>query len=610
MSVLAGRQTARAADTDDSVRAADAEGTVDTNRPVEPEPPATDTTPPTGTADTTGTVAAAYQVSEPEAAVDLDDLTARVDGLRRLLKVVSGRVPVDRLTTARAVVDRAGERLRLSRDHTVVALAGATGGGKSSLFNALSGLELSRVGFRRPTTNAAHACVWNPSGAAELLDWLGIPKRHQIARETVLDGDSEAALRGLVLLDLPDFDSVEVGHHLEVDRLTGLADLLVWVLDPQKYADAVLHQRYLKGLLRYRPVTVVVLNQIDRLAPEDAQRCLDDTRRLLDEDGLAGVRLIGTSAATGDGVGELRELLADTVAARQASLQRLAGDVATAVASVEHLVGPQVAEDAVDRSMVNALATRLGDSAGASAVATVAATAYRRRGGQATRWPVARWVSGLRPDPVRRLAAATGVPLPAGGPQTRHRHALPEPSAAQRSQVDLAVRALADQVSEGLPDPWPESITAVARAEVDTLPGELDRVIRETDLGAHRTPFWWRAIQAVQWLFLVAALVGAVWLLARVVMLFFALPELPTPTVGYLPVPTTLLVGGLLGGLILSVLARPLVGYSARRFAVRAERTLRAAIAALARERVVAPIRGELHAYAEARDALAAAHGR
>ncbi|MGH3648150.1 MAG: GTPase, partial [Micromonosporaceae bacterium] len=341
--------------------------------------------------------------------VDADGLVAQVDGLRRLLKAVSGRVPVERLTTARAVVDRAGERLRLSREHTVVALAGATGSGKSSLFNALSGLELSRVGFRRPTTSAAHACVWNPSGAAELLDWLGIPKRHQIARESVLDGEAEAALRGLVLLDLPDFDSVEVTHHLEVDRLTGLADLLIWVLDPQKYADAVVHKRYLKGLKAYRAVTVVVLNQIDRLTGEDAERCLTDVRRLLDEDGLDGVRLLGTSAATGAGVGELRDLLTDTVAAREATLLRLAGDIDTAVASVEHLVSHEVAEDSVDRAMVNSLAIKLGDSAGVSAVASVAAATYRHRGLQATRWPIGRWFARLRPDPIKRLAAKAGV---------------------------------------------------------------------------------------------------------------------------------------------------------------------------------------------------------
>ena len=56
------------------------------------------------------------------------------------------------------------------------------------------------------------------------------------------------ALRGLVLLDLPDFDSVEARHRLEVDRLLRLVDLVVWVLDPQKYADRVVHQQYLAAV--------------------------------------------------------------------------------------------------------------------------------------------------------------------------------------------------------------------------------------------------------------------------------------------------------------------------------------------------------------------------
>ena len=542
--------------------------------------------------------------------VNADQLLSRMEGLRRLLKVMSSRVPVDQLATAQTVVDRAGERLRLSRDHTVVAIAGATGSGKSSLFNALSGLELSRVGFRRPTTSAAHACVWNPSGAAELLDWLGIPKRHQIARETVLDGDSEAALRGLVLLDLPDFDSVEVTHHLEVDRLTGLADLMIWVLDPQKYADAVLHDRYLKGLRHYTDVTVVVLNQIDRLSPEDAQRCLADVRRLLDEDGLTNVRLMATSATTRQGIPELRALLAETVASRQAWLQRLASDLDTAVASMAHLSGPAVAEDAVSRSMINTLATRLGDSVGVSAVASVAAETYRHRGLQAVRWPVTRWIAKLRPDPIGRIAARAGVARPAGEPEShRPRHAAAEPSAAQRSQVDLAVRELAEQVSDGLPEPWPEAITTAARTHIDSLPEELDRVVSTTDLGTHRTSAWWRLTNVLQWLFFAVAAVGAGWLLARLVLDLLAFGELEVPTIGLVPIPTLLLGGGVLLGLVVSALARPLVIRSARRFRHRAERQLRAAVAAIARERVVAPVRSELHAYADAQDALAAARG-
>ena len=60
---------------------------------------------------------------------------------------------------------RAGERLRLGGDHTIVALVGATGSGKSSLFNALSGMEIADVGARRPLTSLPMACVWGADGA-------------------------------------------------------------------------------------------------------------------------------------------------------------------------------------------------------------------------------------------------------------------------------------------------------------------------------------------------------------------------------------------------------------------------------------------------------------
>jgi energy-coupling factor transporter ATP-binding protein EcfA2 len=251
--------------------------------------------------------------------------------LEAALTVGADRLEPDAVSAAREVLARAGERLRLSGEHTVVAIAGATGSGKSSLFNALAGLDISPVGLRRPTTDAPMACVWGPEGAAPLLDWLGIPKRHQINRESVLDADRQSALRGLVLLDLPDHDSNELSHRLTVDRLVEMVDLVIWVVDPQKYADQLLHSRYLRRLAGHRDVTMVVLNQIDTLSPTAAMACLQDLQRLLDEDGLSGVRLLTTAAPTGDGVPALRVVVTSVVARREAMTARLSADLDTAV---------------------------------------------------------------------------------------------------------------------------------------------------------------------------------------------------------------------------------------------------------------------------------------
>src|SRR5674476_686316 len=92
------------------------------------------------------------------------EVSVRLDGLSRAMDAAQGRIDDDLLEPAAEVVDRASERLRLSGEHTIVALAGATGSGKSSLFNALTDLELAGTGVRRPTTSWTLACAWDPMG--------------------------------------------------------------------------------------------------------------------------------------------------------------------------------------------------------------------------------------------------------------------------------------------------------------------------------------------------------------------------------------------------------------------------------------------------------------
>ncbi|CPU67872.1 Uncharacterised protein [Mycobacteroides abscessus] len=55
------------------------------------------------------------------------DLAARTTALETAVRAGEGRVDADLLADARTVVARARERDGLSADHTVVALAGATG---------------------------------------------------------------------------------------------------------------------------------------------------------------------------------------------------------------------------------------------------------------------------------------------------------------------------------------------------------------------------------------------------------------------------------------------------------------------------------------------------
>ncbi|MGX1760027.1 GTPase [Streptomyces lydicus] len=272
-------------------------------------------------------------------------LRGRLDALRELIALSRSRLDGRALEGAGRVLETADERYRLSGEHTVVAIAGATGSGKSSLFNALAGANRSQVGPRRPTTAEPVACVWpgSRSGAEGLLHRLGVPAHR---RHAPADGSSE--LHGLILIDLPDHDSSATEHRAQVDRMLGLVDAVIWVVDPEKYADAVLHERYLRPLAGYAEVMFVVLNQVDRLPGDAADQVVDDLRRLLDEDGLAlgehgepGAAVLALSAATGRGVGELREALGQFVAERGAADRRLAADVDAAAERLRSVYAAQ-----------------------------------------------------------------------------------------------------------------------------------------------------------------------------------------------------------------------------------------------------------------------------
>lgn len=537
-------------------------------------------------------------------------LVSRIRALEEAAELCRGRVDDEAVEAARHVVDHADRRLAMSGAATVVALAGATGSGKSSLFNALSGTELAAVGVRRPTTARALACTWGKEPAEELLDWLDIPRRH------ALEPDPEAAeaLDGLVLLDLPDHDSTEVSHRLEVDRLVELVDALVWVVDPQKYADAALHDRYLIPLAGHAEVMMVVLNQIDRLSPEARQACVRDLRRLLAEEGLGPVEVMAVSAETGEGIAELRSELARLVAEKKAAARRLAADVTGAAARLGDASGTAPAAQ-VRRQSVQRMDAALARAAGVGVVTEAVGKAWRLRGGYATGWPVLSWLAKFRPDPLRRLhlgrlgAGSKRRAIGTAGEAPTSRSSLPATTGVQRAGVDTAIRTFADEAGAGLSRGWAEAIKAAARAESAALPDALDRAIARTDLDLDRHRRWWNAVRVLQWLLFGAVLVGLGWLTSAVVLAYLQLPPLPQVTWWGIPAPTVLVGGGVLSGLLVAGLSRIGVEVGARRRVRAADRALRAAIAAVTDELVIRPVGDELGRYERARAALERARG-
>jgi GTP-binding protein EngB required for normal cell division len=563
-------------------------------------------------------------------------LPGRLASLTELTRIGAGRTGADGfsqelISDAEALLRRSGERMRMSASHTVVALTGGTGSGKSSLFNALAGSNFSPPGVMRPTTKHLHACVWGMEGAAPLLDWLGVQRRHRYARASALD-DGEASLTGLLLLDLPDHDSVVTGSAAMVDRLVKLADMLVWVLDPLKYADASVHRRYLMPLAGHAAVTTVVLNQADTLTPQQAADCENDLRRLLDAEGLTETPVLVTSATTGAGLDDLRRALARTVAIRRAATDRITADIDALLErftvyagdSVPGWLPPEIAMPqlsagpAPDAAAFEAIGDAENGSASASpwpsasppreqdrwspndqsakpdgvpqapsapwqdaspkAVAGVDGPSNGHTGGsgdwkpwQANAVPAAPvstsrppWEdatpdgkeAGLpAPDPVayvpsapatvlttafakaagmaaatetlnnaRERTAAAYVSWPParlvarlrGQGTTAARKALAGNSSdapqAQRSDIDNAITVFADEVGGSLPEPWSRTVRAAARSRANEAQAALGTAVAQGLPARDKVTGWWRLAAFAQWLLMLLALAGLVWI--------------------------------------------------------------------------------------------------
>ncbi|MEU6168995.1 YfjP family GTPase [Streptomyces tanashiensis] len=518
-------------------------------------------------------------------------LRSRLDALHELVGLSRTRVESEALAEAGRVLDEAAARQRLSSRHTVVALAGATGSGKSTLFNALAGVPVSETGLRRPTTSAPIALSWS-EGAAGLLDRLSVPSR--LRRRPLAGGAADTELQGLVLVDLPDHDSAVTAHRDQVDRVLGLVDAVIWVVDPEKYADAALHERYLRPFAGHAEVTFVVLNQIDRLGNEAADLVLDDLRRLLDEDGVAlgehgepGATVLAVSALTGEGIPELRELIARFVQERTAPERRLAADVDAAAARLRQAYVAD-GRPGLDERARDAFTDRLAVAVGAQAAGEAAERVWRRGAIRACGTPwlrLYRWYERLRAHGSTDPHLATPV----------------EDELTARQRVEQAVRIVADEASRGLPAPWAQAVREAAERGAEGLPEALDELAVSLGDPAARPPrpAWWPAAVLAQAVMTLLQIFGALWLVGQIVG--FVQP-------GLLP-PVLVMLGGIIGGPLVEWACEGAVKGPARRYGQEAERRLREAAAACGRARVLDPVAAELMRYREVREQYATVVG-
>ena len=547
---------------------------------------------------------------------------ARLDALARLADAAQDRLPEEALGPAGEVLRRAADRFGLSAEHTAAVIAGATGVGKSSLFNSLVGIGLSPVAVRRPTTTQAIACVWEAERLAEarpLLDRLGVAERRQLTRDSALDNTKvRDSLAGLVLVDLPDYDSAIHEDQTEVDTAVELADVVVWVTDPQKYADAVWHERYLKQLAHHAEVMVIVLNQIDRLPPESIGECVEDLTRLVENDGLVGVPVFPVSVRSGQGVDELRRELTNRVSGRRAAADRLAADVDWVAEKLAPYLLPSADQaglaDAADPELPEPIRAEvlegLRSAAGVSSLADVVSVRLAEHAAAAVASPlrqfgvalgresggqtVGRTVGRTGGRTSGQTAGHTGGQLAGAAGHRSLKELLqlateplsqvPAPVPVDRAALETVLARLADASLAGLPPDWARTARRELLGRRTELAQQIDAALAECEFDPERAERR-LAIRLLHTLCLIMVAGG-------VAMLF--IPSIPIwggPALSVL---------GLLSTGVIDLIARSGARRSARAGGQIAVGQLSAELSAVAQDTLFEPLGAELAGYRKA----------
>lgn len=538
------------------------------------------------------------------------DLDARLADLERAVELGEGLVSPEAMAPARAVLESADQRRRLAPGVVVVALLGATGSGKSSLLNALAGTRIARTAVTRPTTTrplAALPAGIGPSAAGRtsaLLDWLDVDERVQLTADAGIGAAT-------VLLDLPDIDSDEDSHRRIATRLVERVDVLVWVLDPEKYADAAIHDDFIAPMAAHAGVTVVALNQVDRLDDASRAAVMGDLGRLLAAEGLIGVSPVAVSARTGEGIQELRERIGRIAATARAAEDRLAADVRSAAESawrnldLDHASGARLVAGAHEQALSEAAALAVG----ADVVAEAVAESMRLRATAKVGWVPVRWLARFRRDPLRALHLGadilptarrrpdSGEPQSAGRPVART--SLPQAGPAADGALRTAAHTTAARLASGLPGEAGADVVARSDGRASALAPALDRAVAHVDLEQMRSPTWWNAAAWVQWLLMLTAVVGGAWLAVLHVVRQYLLIMVEPPRWGLVPWPTVALVGGLALGALCAAAGTAMARVGARRCRQRVEDRLRRAADAVVEHEVLGPLRADLERWDE-----------
>lgn len=483
------------------------------------------------------------------------------------------------LSRIRQLIDITSERSEIDPTWCVIGMLGGTGAGKSSLVNALSGGEVVTAGVRRPTTN--EPCAVLPVGRAprELLGWLGVARRVEAPR--ALPGDT-------VVIDMPDIDSIETGHADIAERLALRVDALVVVVNPQKYADARLHDEWLARLRSSHASVTVVLTHIDTVGAAEREAIERDLRRLLCERGMEDTTVLSVASTTGEGMPALVKHLSKETERVSRQAARARQGLREAAVLIRDAVGIDGTVRGIETDgMASDLCSAAADLAGAPIIAEAVAASTMRAGRRAGGWLPLRWIARLGADPLRRLHLDEDSRVEGATTPT-----LPTRSPSDEASFVNAVRREVGEHSSGRPPAWRARLVERALAGARDVPAAAHREVADNMRVATGAPAAARFLGGLQMLAWVVCLVGAAWIglvhLGRAVLI-----DLQVPALGPVPTPTALVCVSLLVTVILAGINRGASRWAADRRRRAVIRDLRGLCRDEVERAVVAPVRAE-----------------
>lgn len=138
-------------------------------------------------------------------------------------------------TLALRLLDALSWKTELPGDFpAIVVLLGGTGTGKSTLFNSLAGSTISDVGVKRPCTLQPVLLVHeDASPALESCPCLDSTEESSPRYSRHRDD----SLKHVILVDTPDFDSIETANRRIAEDLFIAGDVVILITSQEKYAD-------------------------------------------------------------------------------------------------------------------------------------------------------------------------------------------------------------------------------------------------------------------------------------------------------------------------------------------------------------------------------------